>query len=512
VTTFLNTFRGRLLLILAFLLIATLGVQYYLNLSTQEENNEIRERQEQILVDGIALGFNSITSQEYLQDLVARGAGDLFDEQTTHRIRDIIIIDNQWRIYDSLNPDHLPTTNDAGETVYKPLSELTNLPPIAQEERLAEDLAHFPNRRKAEADKGAGEAHALPIQTSQGRWYVMVVLESKKGEAAWRAAQPLVYTLGILLASSVITFFLVWRFTRPVANLSAAAREIAEGNLNVRVPDADRRDEMGELAQNFNEMAAQLEKKRDLESQLQQAEKSAVVGRLGSAIAHEIRNPLNYINLTLDHLRAKFAPEDGDKKAKFDKLTSQLKAEVARINQQISDFLNYSRPAKADLRPVTARDCISESLRIVEPEAAEKNVTISVIEHEGVPRVMGDPEFLRSVFNNLFINAVQAMETRGGGHLNIKISPAPDDASVIFEVADTGEGISEDNLAKIFEPYFSTKETGTGLGLAIVQKIVDIHHGSVTVRPEEGKGTTFTVKLPAAVEGGSSEHGVEIQL
>lgn len=85
----------------------------------------------------------------------------------------------------------------------------------------------------------------------------MVVLESKKGEAAWRAARPLVYMLGVLLASSVITFFLVWRFTRPVANLSAAAREVAEGNLEVRVPDATRRDEMGELAQNFNEMAAE---------------------------------------------------------------------------------------------------------------------------------------------------------------------------------------------------------------------------------------------------------------
>src|SRR5262249_59676445 len=124
-----------------------------------------------------------------------------------------------------------------------------------------------------------------------------------------------------------------------------------DGNLDVRVPDASRSDEMGRLAQNFNEMASELEKKRELENQLQQAEKSAVVGRLGSAIAHEIRNPLNYINLTLDHLRAKYAPEDQRKGVEFEKLTGQLKAEVARINQQISDFLNYSRPANANLRP-----------------------------------------------------------------------------------------------------------------------------------------------------------------
>jgi len=223
------------------------------------------------------------------------------------------------------------------------------------------------------------------------------------------------------------------------------------------------------------------------------------VGRLGSAIAHEIRNPLNYINLTLDHLRTKYAPDDPEQKASFQKLTGQIKSEVARINQQISDFLNYSRPAKADIRPIEPRDVIKDSLRIVEPEAAEKNVVIGVVEQENVPKIMGDPEFLRSVFNNLFINALQAME-KVGGHLNIKISPSDDGRSVHFDVADTGAGISEDNLSNIFEPYFSTKETGTGLGLAIVHKIVDIHNGTINVESREGEGTRFTVTLPAASE------------
>jgi signal transduction histidine kinase len=289
----------------------------------------------------------------------------------------------------------------------------------------------------------------------------------------------------------------VWRFTQPIANLSDAAREVADGNLQVRVPDAERKDEMGRLALNFNEMAAELAKARELEAQLQQAEKSAVVGRLGSAIAHEIRNPLNYINLTLDHLRSKFAPSDPIQRAHFDKLTSQLKSEVARIDQQISDFLNYSRPAKANLQPVEARTVIEDSLRIVEPEADEKNVKIGVVEHEGVPKILGDREFLRSVFNNLFINAIQAMES-GGGHLNIRITADKDDKFVNFEVSDTGGGISEEHRAKIFEPYFSTKETGTGLGLAIVHKIVEIHNGTIAVESNDGRGTKFTVKLPKA--------------
>ena len=272
---------------------------------------------------------------------------------------------------------------------------------------------------------------------------------------------------------------------------------VAAGDLQVRVTDADRNDEMGRLASRFNEMTAELEKKRDLEAKLQQAEKSAVVGRLGSAIAHEIRNPLNYINLTLDHLRSKFAPEDEKKRAPFEKMTSQLKAEVARIDQQISDFLVYSRPPKAELRPIDARKVIEDSLRIVEAQAAENNIKIGVVEHEDVPEVMGDPEFLRSVFSNLFINAVQAMENTGG-RLNITISPGENEDFVKFEVSDTACGISEDNISKIFEPYFSTKETGTGLGLAIVHKIVDIHNGTILVESKEGEGTKFTVKLQKA--------------
>ena len=254
---------------------------------------------------------------------------------------------------------------------------------------------------------------------------------------------------------------------------------------------------MGQLTQRFNEMTSQLDKKQELESQLQQAEKSAVIGRLGSAIAHEIRNPLNYINLTLDHLRSKFAPDDEVKQETFKKLISQLKAEVARINQQISDFLNYSRPAKADLHPIEARTVINDSLRLVEAQAEENDIKIGLVEHEDVPKIMGDPEFLRSVFNNLFINAVQSMGPSGGS-LNVKILPDDANGLVRFEIADTGSGISEENLEKVFEPYFSTKETGTGLGLAIVQKIVEMHRGTVDVESQMGVGTKFTVKLPKA--------------
>ncbi len=492
---FFYTFRGRLLVILAILLIATLALQYYLNLKTQNENEQRREMQVRSLVAGTALGVSSLTSNEYLLDLVGQPGQSYLDDASRELIRDIIVINSDWQITDSLNPELVPKTLEDGSPQFMNLGDLKDLPPLMEGSRLGADIEHFPNRKTAENKNADDEAHAIPIETSKGRYYVMVLLDNDKRAAAWRAAQPLVYTLAIVLASTMITLLLVWRFTRPIANLSNAARSVAMGDLSVRVPHSARYDEMGQLAQNFNEMTAELEKTKVLEEQLRQAEKSAVVGRLGSAIAHEIRNPLNYINLTLDHLKSKYPPSDPEKAAEYNKLIGQIKSEVARINQQISDFLNYSRPAKVNLQPIDARKTVEDSLRLVEAQAAENDIKIAVVEHENVLQIMGDPEFLRSVFNNLFINAVQAIGSEGG-NLNVKISP--DDSFVRFDISDTGNGIPEENLSKIFEPYFSTKETGTGLGLAIVQKIVDIHHGTIEVESTEGEGTKFTVKLPKA--------------
>ncbi|MCY7376362.1 MAG: HAMP domain-containing protein [Pyrinomonadaceae bacterium] len=489
---FFNTFRARLLIILAFLLVATLGVQLYVNLSSRRENVRLRELQEQALVAGITLGFNSMQSNDRLGDLISREGQTFFDEQTTERIQDIIVINDKWQVSDSLNPEYLPTTDENGNLQYRQLSELTDLPSLPADSRLGEDLEKFPNSKIVSEDTD-GEAHAIPVETNQGRWYVMVILKTDRQEIFQKATRPLVYTLLILLLATATTFFLVWQFTRPIANLSNAAQRIAAGDLSVRVRDAERSDEIGRLAWQFNQMTAELEKTRELETQLQEAEKSAVVGRLASAIAHEIRNPLNYINLTLDHLRAKFAPQDSAKRGDFEKLTAQLKTEVGRINRQISDFLRYSRPAKLNLQPIEPRRVVEDSLRIVEPQAVEQNIVISLIERENVPQILGDAEVLRSVFSNLFINAVQAME-KTGGSLNVTIDS--DEEFVRIEIADTGDGIPTENLDKIFEPYFSTKETGTGLGLAIVKKIVDDHRGTIAVESELNAGTKFTVKLP----------------
>lgn len=292
---FFGTFRGRLLLIFAFLILATLGVQFYLNLYMQNENDARRELHDNALLAGIRLGVSGISSGEYMTDMIAVPGQTYLDDGARKRISDVIIVNNLWQVTDSLNAERLPIQGPDGVPQYKKLADLGDLPPLTKGTFVGDDIQNFPNKPTDDSKNYDEESHAIPVQTSDGRYYVMVLLRNEK-DAAARAAQPLLATLGVLLISTLVTIVLVWRFTRPIANLSLAAREIAAGNLSVRVPERDSYDEMGQLARNFNEMTGELEKTRELEGQLQQAEKSAVIGRLGSAIAHEIRNPLNYID------------------------------------------------------------------------------------------------------------------------------------------------------------------------------------------------------------------------
>ncbi len=252
---------------------------------------------------------------------------------------------------------------------------------------------------------------------------------------------------------------------------------------------------MGELTEQFNEMTVKLGRTRELETKLHDAEKAAVVGRLASAIAHEIRNPLNYINLTLDHLRAHFAPDDLARQEKFAALTTQLKSEVARINTHVTEFLNYSRPAKLELQTVDLYAVAGDALSLVKPQAAASNVETRVDKQGELPTVMADPESLRSALTNLIINGLQATDGTGG-KLSIRLSGEEQGRRVRIEISDTGRGVAPEDISKVFEPYYSTKETGTGLGLAIVRKAVDEHHGTISVKSKPGEGTTFTITLP----------------
>ncbi|MFL6230043.1 MAG: sensor histidine kinase [Pyrinomonadaceae bacterium] len=493
----LNTFRVRLLLLLALLLVATLGVQFYLNQRQERRVALTIAKQEQALAASVALALESLPRKDkYLVDIDKEHTVGL--RQDHKSVINVLVVNEDGRVDDSLDPAYKPKTLDDGTPHYSSINEVPLPNRIVDTGNDTDDVRRLiPSSTSAAGVPVAGERRAfvIPVRTDKGTNYIIVVL-GMQSSTRWETAKALLPTLAVMIVAIFVAAFLLWRFTQPIQELSAAARRVAAGDFRFRVPAAARGDEMGELARVFNEMLAGLGRLREVESRLNQAERSAVVGRLASAIAHEIRNPLNYINLSLDHLRTSLAPNDPQKRAVVEKLTDQLKTEVQRINTRITEFLHYSRPADLKMGRLNLRETIDDALRIVEGQASEGDIETRVEQDGDVPRVFGDAESLRSLFTNLIINGVQAIEGRGGGgRLTVRLA-SEDGRRVRVEVSDTGVGIPAENVSQLFEPYFSTKETGTGLGLAIAKKVIDDHHGTISVMSKPGEGTTFTVTLP----------------
>ena len=346
---------------------------------------------------------------------------------------------------------------------------------------------------------------SIPFTSAKGQFWIVIVtkpdsITDKIDDASHALTNKsrelsnvrLITTAGLLAFALAVAVIIGWRFTRPIQKLASAARSVAAGLLDFRV-DVDRRDEVGQLAGTFNEMIAGLKSKRELEERLNQSERAAVIGRLTQAVAHEIRNPLNVINLSIDHASKKYAPEDEARRKQFTRLLSSIKDEIERLKRLVNDLLNYGRPTRLAVETVDLKNLMEETLSLVRPQAEVQGVEVTVEAGGGPANVSGDRERLKSFISNLAINALQAMPT--GGRLNARVARV--DGTVEVSIADTGVGISEEAVNKIFEPYFSTKQTGFGLGLAVTKWIIQEHHGTIDVESEVNRGTTFTVKLPA---------------
>jgi len=493
------SFRTRLLVVMALLLVATLGVQFYLFYREEMRRAFIIAEQEQALAASTALALESINSGEYLSDLDKQRPVSFLKEQEGRVVNILVVRAPEGRVDDSLAPEFAPVTLPDGTYKYFNIRDVP-LPRLVEAGQTTEDIRRLIPETTPPTDlpiAGENRAFPIPVKTSDGVNYIIIVVlgaaKTPHTDTWWDVARPLLPTLSVFLLATLAAAVLVLRFTRPVRELSQATQRVAAGDFSFRVPGADRRDEVGRLAATFNEMVARLGRMRQLEAQVKQAEQSAVIGRLASAIAHEIKNPLNYINLTLDHLRTSLAPRDPERRALVERLTLQLKAEVQRINTRVTEFLKYTRPAPLDMKPLDLAETLRDALHMVEMQAADAGVETRLETDGPAPRVVGDRESLRSVFTNLIINGMQAMEGEGG-NLVVKLSARDGRARV--EVSDTGRGIAPEHLPNIFEPYFSTKETGTGLGLAIVKKAVEDHRGTIAVESTPGAGTTFTVELP----------------
>ena len=302
-------------------------------------------------------------------------------------------------------------------------------------------------------------------------------------------------TLAIMLAGMFAVLYLAFRFTKPIDLLVEGAHQVAQGNLYVSLPVTGT-DEMGRLAQTFNQMVERLRENKKLQERLNEAEKMSLLGRFAGTVAHEVRNTLNFINLSIDQVRAKAAGGDERTARDVQRNLNNVKEEISRLNRLVNDFLTAGRQAPPELAPCDLRVTIEEAVALVEKQAQVQNVKIVVQLPSKLPPMQCDAGQMKTCFLNILTNAVQAMPH--GGEVHVTGTTARNNRAPRLElrIADTGPGIPAEDREKIFAPYFSTKATGFGLGLAITRKIVEEHGGRIYVAENGRPGTEMVVELP----------------
>jgi len=298
-----------------------------------------------------------------------------------------------------------------------------------------------------------------------------------------------------MIFALIVSSFLAKGILQPIRQLIFASHQWADGNLDYRV-DATQRDEIAELAETFNLMASSL-KERDerlkeyTQQQIMKSERLATLGQLAAGVAHEINNPLGAI-LMYSHLSMEEVGTDDPCHKNLEKVA----AEATRCKNIVRGLLDFARQSEPNVEEADANEILGRTLSVIQNQALFQNIKITTTLCASLPKAMMDCGQIQQVFTNIILNAAEAIEEQG--EINITTRIVEDGKFIEIEFADTGHGISRENLEKIFDPFFTTKEVGhgTGLGLAVSYGIIARHKGSIEVNSSPGKGTTFIVRLP----------------
>jgi signal transduction histidine kinase len=347
-------------------------------------------------------------------------------------------------------------------------------------------------------------ATAIPLKSDDGTVLaVLTVAIARSGMVqAQQHIRAIAYTVaaGGILFAIVCSLWIAARVSRPIEQLARAAEQVASGNWEAHVPERGR-DEVGVLARSFNHMTAQLVGQRE---RLVQTERVAAWRELARRLAHELKNPLFPLQLTVENLvRARQLPEDEFDEV-FRESTQTLGMEIANLKTIIARFSDFSKMPKPELERIDARDAIERVRSLYEAAGAGTDLDAKKIRFDeqlsAKPMPLdADPELLHRALSNLVLNAMDAMPEGG----TLTLSAQPKGETVELRVADTGQGMTPEECERLFTPYYTTKQHGTGLGLAIVQSVVADHGGAISVESRTGGGATFVITLPKAREAKS---------
>jgi two-component system, NtrC family, nitrogen regulation sensor histidine kinase NtrY len=385
--------------------------------------------------------------------------------------------------------DSLPATDGVGLQIYRNFEPRESPGPAAA---LVEDVRREPRELKRVTD--AASITAIPLEGRDKQLLAILLVENSRAEllSLKRYIQGTAAAVGVagVLLGLILSFWTAARVTRPLRDLASSVREVAVGKWDTRAKVWSS-DEVGQLAGAFNAMTEQLVEQRD---RMIQAERVAAWRELARRLAHELKNPLFPLQITIENLQRsrEMAPEQFDEV--FRESTSTLLAELGHLKTIIGRFSDFAKMPAPELEPVDVNQVAREVIQLFEAQLRAPGhppVETKLQLGADAGQVPADPDQLRRALRNLVLNALDAMPQ--GGALTVRTSRH--DGKVAVEVSDTGEGLTPEECDRLFTPYYTTKQHGTGLGLAIVQSVVSDHKGTITVHSEPGQGTTFRIEL-----------------
>ena len=464
----LNT---KLVMIMLTMLVIAMLILFVLNQFSQ--NDLVQEIQESstVVSKAIQLSVEDLTSET---DVESSSLKEYLQQARNKGVNQINIINNEGEIINSSDPAQIGKRREI--------------------KKLEKGL-------KA-SRRGGGSASLRPydlvvpvIVGDEQLGYVQVdlLLDNIRDIQHANFVRRLVATSLVFLVGMFLTIFLARKYTFPIHRLAAGVKDVSAGDLSVTF-HVESGDEIGELAENLNEMVEKLKEKELLEKRLFEAEHLSKVGQLAAGIAHEIRNPLNYISLAIDHLKSEFLSSSPEKGGELGAIADNIKEEVRKANYMVLNFMNYGRPLKLRLQRITYPELIDKAMSLMRDRLREQHIEVVREIPEDLPTMQVDPELMRNCLCNFITNGAQAMPE--GGRITLGAQLDREAGVFLLTFSDQGVGIEPQDLEKVFQPYFTTKEAGIGLGLAITERIVKEHGGCLEVKSSKGVGTHFTVRLP----------------
>ena len=464
--------KTQLLLILLFLLLISMS-----------SLTIIYARSEEMLLDKISDNIDDITKaiQISVEELAFRGdSGERLKGYVNmlnkKGIKEISIMSDSAEVIASSDPKKIGTTEKLGEKKIKKKDLVITA-------RLGEES-------KGEAQRLYNIVMPVSIKGQKiGYILISMVLDDYNLLQRRNHIKRILSTLFVFGIGIIFSLLVAEKYTEPIKKIADASKKIAEGEL-VKIKGSRRKDEIGILIRSYNEMVEKLAERMELEEKLKKTEQLSMIGQLSSGIAHEIRNPLNFLSLSIGHIKERITEEELHDKEDLVKLLDDLIKEIHKVNELIHNFLFLGKPIALRKGWIMPETMINEVLYIVKDKIRD-GIGINVLCEDSQPTYC-DSEYMRLCITNLLVNAIQAIEGKG----EVSITCRKDNGFSHISVSDTGSGISSDELSKVFEPYYSTKKFGIGLGLAISKRFVEEHGGSIVAESEVGKGTTMHIRIP----------------